>query len=226
MYAIAAGAAGVSLLALAQPMEGKIIYTKANRYIGPNTTAHLDLNHDHIADFDLKNAFTATSFGAFGRLSALPHRQKNAVQGHMVSPRAYASALSANVRVGPKGPFLPRSGLMAATYTGGPRFRYPGSRSCSGPWANVTNRYLGLKFVIQGKTHFGWARLNVSCANAKVSARLTGYAYETIPNKPIIAGKTGPDDGITLQSGSLGHLAAGASAIPAWRLKQTAATTH
>jgi hypothetical protein len=46
---------------------------------------------------------------------------------------------------------------------------------------------------------------------------LSGYAYETIPNKAIIAGKTIGRDVITVQPGSLGHLAAGASAIPAWR---------
>jgi hypothetical protein len=40
---------------------------------------------------------------------------------------------------------------------------------------------------------------------------LTGYAYETIPNKPIIAGKTKGPDVFTVQPGSLGHLARGAS---------------
>jgi hypothetical protein len=43
-----------------------------------------------------------------------------------------------------------------------------------------------------------------------VRALLTGYAYETIPNKPIITGKTKGPDAITLAPGSLGALAAGA----------------
>jgi hypothetical protein len=42
---------------------------------------------------------------------------------------------------------------------------------------------------------------------------LTGYAYETVPNKTIIAGKTKGADVITLESGSLGALAAGASGL-------------
>jgi hypothetical protein len=50
-----------------------------------------------------------------------------------------------------------------------------------------------------------------------ITATLTGYAYETIPNKPIIAGKTKGPDVITVQPGTLGHLAAGASAISGWR---------
>jgi len=53
-----------------------------------------------------------------------------------------------------------------------------------------------------------------------ITATLTGYAYETIPNKPIIAGKTHGPDVITLQDASLGHLARGASAIPSWRAKE------
>jgi hypothetical protein len=59
-----------------------------------------------------------------------------------------------------------------------------------------------------------------------ITAVLTGYAYETIPGKPIITGKTKGPDVVTLQPATLGHLATGASAIPAWRVKQTAATSH
>jgi hypothetical protein len=49
--------------------------------------------------------------------------------------------------------------------------------------------------------------------NYKINAILTGYAYETIPNEPIIAGKTKGSDVITVQPGtmsdSLGGLALG-----------------
>jgi hypothetical protein len=43
--------------------------------------------------------------------------------------------------------------------------------------------YLGLKFVIKGKTHYGWARLAVSAQRFVVTATLTRYAYETVPGK-------------------------------------------
>jgi hypothetical protein len=46
---------------------------------------------------------------------------------------------------------------------------------------------------------------------------LTGYAYETISGKGIIAGKTKGPDVTTVLPATLGHLAAGASAIPALR---------
>lgn len=51
MYALTASAAGVSLLALAQPGEAKVIYTKAHMPINPYSQAYIDLNHDGIPDF-------------------------------------------------------------------------------------------------------------------------------------------------------------------------------
>ena len=104
-----------------------------------------------------------------------------------------------------------------------------------GNWFNVKNRYLGLRFQINGKTHYGWARVNVE-VNEKhqLTATVTGYAYETIPNKAILAGQTGSDDALapvptkpqqsdpqnsTLKEArpqwtSLGALALGARGVP------------
>ncbi len=215
-YALAASAAGVGMLALAQPAEGKIVYTRANKYLTPNTTLHLDLNHDGIADFDLKDTYSTWFYSSAGLLSALPHQQKNAIWGHVVQRSAYASALLANVDVGPKGQFLAGAGGMAnESFLGGkdrPDFLYG-----YGPWANVTNRYLGLKFVIKGKTHFGWARLNVTLGtnNSQVTGLLTGYAYETVANRPILTGKEKESDNpdnltpVVAPSATLGQLARG-----------------
>jgi hypothetical protein len=111
-----------------------------------------------------------------------------------------------------------------------------GSHKCFGPWNNVKNRYLGLRFISEGKTHFGWARLNESCnpENSRITAVLTGYAYETIPNKAIIAGKTkGPDEvsnveqpnpasltAPTPEQATLGLLAMGAPGLSIWRREE------
>jgi hypothetical protein len=81
------------------------------------------------------------------------------------------------------------------------------STSFFGYWVNAQHRYLGLRFIINGKVHYGWARLNVQTETRnQIKATLTGYAYETIANKPIIAGKTHGKDEATL-----GRLAQGAS---------------
>jgi hypothetical protein len=69
---------------------------------------------------------------------------------------------------------------------------------------NVTSRYLGLKFEVDGKTHYGWARLTVQLpGNYLINATLTGYAYETVPDKGILAGQTaGGADAAAVSSNS------------------------
>jgi len=52
-YGLAAGAAGVALLALAQPSEAKIVYTPAHEKLPLNKDFFLDLNHDRTTDFRL-----------------------------------------------------------------------------------------------------------------------------------------------------------------------------
>jgi hypothetical protein len=51
-YALAAGAAGVGALALAQPAGAKIVYTPAHIGIGLRKVG-IDLNHDGITDFNI-----------------------------------------------------------------------------------------------------------------------------------------------------------------------------
>ena len=61
MNALAASAAGVGVLAMAPPAEGKIVYTPAHRTIAPHQTIPLDLNHDGKVDFRFKDTLSTTS---------------------------------------------------------------------------------------------------------------------------------------------------------------------
>jgi hypothetical protein len=216
-YALAASAAGVGLLALTPPAEGKIVYTPAHVKIGPDSQFLLDLNHDGITDFTFSNGFYSGSHGTnFWFLSITP-AQSNEVWGHTNYGYEWPSALFRNVRVGNNEHFSAGRTRMASS---------PGSfGNCGGPWANVRNRYLGLKFVITGKTHFGWARLNVSCPYAanRIKGTLTGYAYETVPNRPIMTGKErGLDETSSgSQAAGLGRLAHGADCSPTRRNRRS-----
>jgi hypothetical protein len=219
MYAIAASAAGVEVLALGQPAEARIVYTTTWVEISPHARiAQLDVNNDGIADFKFSDYATAQSRESV--LKVRPSSQKNAVWG----AGGYASALPAGVRVGPKGKFQPGTLVMAGQAgTCEP--------SCTfhsfGPWVDVTRRYLGLKFSIHGEIHYGWARLNVS-ASSGIHAALTVYAYETIANKPIITGQLkgvgDADHGdpsifdvTDAASPGLGALALGVQGMDIWR---------
>jgi hypothetical protein len=225
-YALAASAAGVGLLALSRAAEAKIVYTPAHVVVRSNDAYKLDLNHDGITDFTIQNLRRSSSGNIFDTLSAVP-AVGNRVLELKYSRVFWAYALYPGERIGPKQYFFLPSGFMAQAETRGFTRYY-------GLWTDVRNRYLGLKFRIRGKAHYGWARLNVTvacCGRGHAStlggirATLTGYAYETIPNKPIIAGKTKGPDVITLPTASLGHLARGASAMKAWR-KESAGVTH
>jgi hypothetical protein len=222
MYAFAAGAAGVGMLALAVPAEGKIVYTQDNRKIPPNGGLSLDLNHDGVADFVFSNFYTSTSSTL--NLSVSPANASNEIfstggNGHSV----FAAALAAGRQIGPHGKFqkLLGEGMANGLDTEG---------KCQGPWVNAHERYLGLKLIIKGKVHFGWARLNVHCDYPHaINATVTGYAYENVANKPIIAGDTkGTDDSAeqaepaslrTPAAGpaTLGALALGWRAPSVWR---------
>ena len=228
-YALAATAAGVGVLALTQSVEAKIVFTPAHHVINANQTYRLDLNHDGIADFVLKDFFATNSGDSGGSLNVLPKRSANEVWAaqHCTSGtvRLCAAALPKGTKIGSKGSFrpdYPAGEVMAASDIHGYR---------TGAWFNVT-RYLGLKFVIKGKTHFGWARLAVSVQHFTFTATLTGYAYETIPGKAIIAGATkGPDDAEptaalssrTPEPVTLGVLALGTPGLSIWRRKESAA---
>jgi hypothetical protein len=210
-YATAAGAAGVGLLALAQPAKAKIVYTPAHVTLG---SYNLDLDQDGLTDFTFQSYCNCTAYHDWGSwLTVGPAQSKNQIWGS----GSYAGALKRGVRIGPGGKFSPGKKLIVSVL--------PYSSNSHGLWRNEQNHYLGLQFVSQGKTHYGWARMNVSVWNYQFSALLTGYAYETVPNKPIIAGKTKGPDVITVEPASLGHLARGAAAIRAWR-KETASVTH
>ena len=198
-YAAAASAAGVGMLALVQPADAKVVYTPASLTIAPNGAYLLDLNHDGTTDFRIANYYLCSAQICTGKLNAYP-ATGNGVEGMKgVRSIPFAYALPRGSRIGPKVPF---SG----------QFMAGGGSIGLGQWIDVNDRYLGFRFGVDGKLHYGWARLSVTVAEQRLSitAILTGYAYETIPNKPIVAGKTKGKDVITVRSGTLGHLARGA----------------
>lgn len=234
-YALAAGAAGVGVLVLGQPAEAKIVYTPADTNITPDHTIPIDLNHDGIVDFgfnDVNRRSHPYGFDHTGLLSVIPANQANKVEGYHRTNGNYASALRAGVSIGPNAKFTTGPNIMATTFIDTGRVRELNS-VCNGPWSGGT-RYLGLEFSISGEVHFGWARLNVSCKELHVFASLTGYAYETIPNKPIIAGQTkgtdqkssaGPDANLTApapKAAPLGVLALGLRGLSVRRQEESA----
>jgi hypothetical protein len=239
-YALAASAAGVSLLALAPSAEGKIVYTPAHVSINKGTFYSIDLNHDSVGDVGIWfPSFNCTSEGCSSSLFVYPnYSMRNAFA---MDSKGFAAALRLGARIGDFRRFETPFKAM-----GGPRAHF-GTKFSSewvGPWADggkgLKNRYLALKFNIDGQFHFGWARVSfVLTSKSTFHGLLTGYAYETIPGKAINAGQTkevagdpansefGPDVSLTNpipeapQPAALGALAMGSPGLSIWRRKET-----
>jgi hypothetical protein len=219
-YMAAAGAAGVGMLAGPQSAQAKVVYTPTN--VTVTTPVAIDLNHDGITDFTLE--FFNIWWHSF-YIGVTPQVKGNAVRGFGNNSAACGFF---GVPVGPGEKFATNSyyghGVRMAGFFGN------GSTSFSfGPWANVTNRYLGFKFLINGQIHYGWARVSVS--NRVNTVVLTGYAYETTPNTNILEGQiSGPEKASSIspfdllapapQPASLGMLARGADALTLWRREE------
>lgn len=228
-YASAGIAAGASLAALAPLAEAEIVYTPANTVI--NGGLNLDLNHDGLADFAISTGGPVSFDNVTVACAAHETYRRspkgmacnyltNQVWGRGVASGRFASALPAGFPVGPNKSYFQAAKYPFAVEMGGIgcKCTTSGGSLTGGQWLSTENRYLGLQFVIKGEVHYGWARLNVGfTSKGRLTATLTGYAYETVPNKPILTGKTKGPDVVTLEPATLGHLAQGASQIQAWR---------
>jgi len=244
LAAAAIGAVGMGCLLLPENAGAQIVYTPANTPFKPIChsfqiecvgSLQIDFNHDGVPDASLRvlTQFATTPFS--GYLSAKGLGSNGEVLVAKVNPGSgtgfcfrgtFAAAGRLVQQIGPGGKFEPRIAM--------PSYRYgSGSFASCGPWRKVSGDYLGFKFSINGKTHYGWARFNMS----KFRGTLTGYAYEVTPNTAIGAGiereaisdLVKPDDATTARTNpdgaanpqpapaTLGALAGGASGLTMWR---------
>jgi hypothetical protein len=219
-YVAAAGAAGIALITVAAPAAAEIVYTKTNLTLDENEVLAIDLNGDGVTDL-----YFSWGGGSNEVFMQLAPASGNGVVGLRTPPKhnccsSYPAPLFFGVPIGPgeNFRFQPSQRLLTAFASGTPSY---------GQWTQKTNRYLGLKFKISGQTHYGWIRLSTT----PLWGTVTGYAYETIPNKSIKAGYVGgPAVGHRARFAdptemlapvgrvpSLGLLARGADSLSIWR---------
>jgi hypothetical protein len=210
-YVKAATAAGIGLAIAPQVSEARIIYTPVDIKLYPNQHYSLDLNHDGITDFVIFDS---------RHINFACSQSRSHVENYVVVPlnqshgaRGSSELVSALYRGDPIGPgsrfFATGRGWLASRTYGWEHYILNICKFASnyrGRFYNVKNRYLGLKFIINNQTHFGWTRLSIHFVRGLgLKIRLTGYAFQTKPDKLIVAG----DEGTGAKS--LGHLALGAA---------------
>jgi len=254
-YAAAASAAGVGMLGWALPAEAEIVYTPSNIPILRNTPLVLDLNHDGVPDFVLSNKYSKRCgpFGCFSsatttaELKLSPAQASNAAWGASSSIKNVRDPNGKKIKVPvplPWGLYIAQQRKLLATnlimdYDRTHFIAHITSNvsSSGGPWGKGkkgSGPYMGLKFMINGEAHYGWARFDVLVEETRITATLTGYAYETNPNTGIVTGVAiGAPDGCAIGSAvfdnrpgakppTLGRLAEGATGLRIWRGAQNA----
>ena len=195
-YSLTAGA-----VIAAGTANSQVVYTDINPDITKTLNGDfydLDLNNDATADFNIymdKSSFTSSYFSSNSFGVYIDRYGSNSM---LSSTSYYARALNTGDIVGPT------QTIWTSTYLTMVRARFYSSYgfssySTAGLWGNVTDKYLGLKLVVSGQTHYGWARLDVNTTNG--SFTIKDYAYDATPNQPILAGAV-PADVVTAVTGS------------------------
>lgn len=150
-------------------LNSQIIYTDILDAT-PNASYSLDLNNDTIVDF-------AIIFGMSSKVMCFT-QGKNAYLGNYQNSNYLARALS-------------KSNSICDSLSTWYDSIKPGVMAWDtniGYWVGAKDKYLALKLVKGSNTYFGWARFDVTENSG--SFTLKDYAYESTPNKCIMAGKT------------------------------------
>jgi len=178
-YAAAAG----TLFAAAGVADAQVIYTNVDpdfNHPGGATTVGLDLNNDGTFDYLIASIDTTitNSNGTFDVKTTLvaPYGTAgNEIAGSAPSGYNYALALDNSTMVDANLNWIAATNTMA--------YNVNSSNPYNENWNGVTDKFLGLRFDINGSTHFGWARMDVD-ADADVWT-MKDYAYDGTPNTPI-----------------------------------------
>lgn len=226
--AFAIGAVGLGIASL-PAAEAKVVYTPTYHTFGAaNKKLPIDFNNDGIADASLSQYGYCVSGSGYVRCFASLNANglKNQV---MLNAQGLASDAVPGKVIGPNdqfGNFAEMAGCFFLNGNGHSSSRQRGS------WLNVADRYLGFKFTISGETHYAWARISTTgFKNCAPVGTLTGYAYETVPDKPIDAGvllnpspyPLIPEAPKATSGASLGALATGAAGLETWRRQEVEA---
>lgn len=215
-YTLAAAGAA----AMAKPASAEIVFTPVNISLTEGVYP-IDFNGDGLPEFAIHNYLGPYSSSTYANILKIGGG-KGATTASVIgikngnSPSAWDAPI--NWPIGQSSP----KGFVGVTHRLA-RMVTAGGGCCKdpiGPWKSATNRFLGFKFTLNGQVHYGWARMTVSTTFDVVKATLTGYAYETIPNKAILAGDKGPSVRGSSAGGagpSLAMLSLGAPGLEIWR---------
>jgi hypothetical protein len=184
----------ITAVALLMPAAAEIVYTQANISIALGDSYGLDLNHDGVADVTLRSSlledYCQSGDGYLWTLSANSANGNSVVTESGRFGAGYAAALHNGIPVNSHQSFYPGLSILAQLSWG-----FCGT-GVMGEWLNLPDRYLGVQFRgAANDIHYGWAKLSTVAyvdqwGVLHASTMLTGFAYETVAGREILAGHT------------------------------------
>jgi hypothetical protein len=147
---------------------------------GGFTAVGLDMDLDMANDFIIACRDTTTPAAARIRYTIVAPLGSNAVAGETLS-YDYALALDAGAMIDNTVNWIAATNTMA--------YNVDSANPYSENWNGVTDKYLGLQFMIGANTHYGWARLDVDAIGDVWTIK--DYAYESTADAGIEAGDVG-----------------------------------
>jgi hypothetical protein len=230
-YALAAAAAGVSVLACAAPAEGAPVCGTLSVTLKHVDTIPFNPAGQAVAPFNVAQTtfsyFLATtgvsSLRWWNRAFFTPNSGPAKV---LLGANNLPADLQSGSVIGPGGEFgKPGSYGLLFTYGKGNLSAHGGGNKSKhrGNLNLQEDSYVGFQFSQSGEVHYGWLRLSVAFHGKSIKdtlLNLLNYGYESTPDTAINAGSCGgsdaapPEKGEVSDAGGLGMLALGSAGMP------------
>lgn len=170
-----------------------IVRRALNMPLGYNKHISLDVDADGVTDFGFFSQLIMHSNKAYLYLMISPKTVKgssvmvqdgeeevvNALWSVPLDQQTEIKALPAEGRIW-TAPLM-KAFVMSISETSA-------GKEYNGLWIDKKSKYLGIKFKIAGKFHYGWVKLSHTKLTDEVI--FEDYAYSKVPEQGIIAGKT------------------------------------
>jgi hypothetical protein len=240
-YALAAGAAGVALLACSTPAaEAAPVCNTLSVQLFRSVTYPFNPAGQTLAPFNLGQSTVVLSSSGSNSSSVNWNRAffaPNSIGANLlVDSQGLPANVASGAAIGPGGNFGKGvSYALMFTYGKGPAHVSGTLSKHQGNFNFQQENLFGFQFAQAGSIHFGWARMKASIqlyqrSYKRTRITLLGYGYESSPNTAIDAGsctngsnskqsaQTAPNDASSAKAeATLGMLAFGSDSLSLWR---------
>jgi hypothetical protein len=190
-YALAASAAGVTLIACSIPAGAVPVCKNLSVTLAGTDTYSLNPASQQFAPFNIAQTFVNVSSltSDFWNRGFLTPNSARAVE--LLGAKGLPAALASGASIGPGGHFG-KGKSYGMLFSFGP-LNGGRKKDHQGNFQFGQTNYFGFRFSIFGEDHYGWVRLKVTFGHGfdgtATLIHIRGYGYETTPNAAIRAGR-------------------------------------